>query len=99
RFWRRSTTAIRSACTRIGRNRGDSDHHRQENESSKSRPFLILHSKFEIRNFMSSKKQPTTPPSREYDHLAFVPEKFGGTMAEPKPERPPRRVQKSRRPY
>ena len=48
---------------------------------------------------MSPKKPPTTPPSREYDHLAFVPEKFGGTMAEPKPERPLRRVHQSRRPY
>ncbi len=46
-----------------------------------------------------SSKIPTVPISREYDHLSFVPEKFGGTMGEDEPERQPRRVRKPSRPY
>ncbi len=42
---------------------------------------------------------PTVPPSREYDHLSFVPEKFGGTMGEDEPEKRPKRMGKPKRPY
>ena len=48
---------------------------------------------------MADKKQPPVPPSREFDHLSFVPEKFGGTEKEEEPEREPRRVHKPQRPY
>src|SRR5438132_10283851 len=39
------------------------------------------------------------PLSCEYDHLSFVPEKFGGTEKEDQPERTMRRVRKPKRPY
>src|SRR5437867_1055342 len=43
--------------------------------------------------------RPPVPPSREFDHLSFVPEKFGGTMGEDVPEKQSRRVRKPQRPY
>src|SRR5207237_5952528 len=56
----------------------------------------ILNSSFELRtsNFMSK-----FPISCEYDHLAFVPEKFGGTEKEDRPERESPRVKQPKRPY
>src|SRR2546423_8387745 len=39
------------------------------------------------------------PISCEYDHLAFVPEKFGGTEKEDAPERETPKVKKPKRPY
>ncbi|HEY8132364.1 MAG TPA: PHP domain-containing protein, partial [Thermoanaerobaculia bacterium] len=44
-------------------------------------------------------KPPKGPPSRDFDHLSFVPEKFGGTMGKDEPEKRPRRVGKPPRPY
>src|SRR5205823_8786836 len=52
--------------------------------------FCILH-------FAFMKK--TVPISCEYDHLAFVPEKFGGTEKEDAPERETAKVKKPKRPY
>src|SRR6266850_1463356 len=43
--------------------------------------------------------KPTGPPSREFDHLSFVPKKFGGTMEADKPEKRVKRVRKPPRPY
>ena len=43
--------------------------------------------------------KPTVPLSCEYDHLSFVPEKFGGTEKEDAPKRPQTRVAKPKRPY
>src|SRR6266550_1865398 len=42
---------------------------------------------------------PKFPISCEYDHLAFVPEKFGGTEKEDAPERETPKVKKPKRPY
>jgi DNA polymerase III alpha subunit len=39
------------------------------------------------------------PISCEYDHLAFVPEEFGGTEKEAPPGRETKRVKRPRRPY
>src|SRR5260370_350596 len=41
--------AIRRANQRSQRNRGDLDDDRQENESSESKDFLVLHSNFKLR--------------------------------------------------
>ncbi|HEY6842799.1 MAG TPA: PHP domain-containing protein, partial [Thermoanaerobaculia bacterium] len=42
---------------------------------------------------------PKFPISCEYDHLAFVPEQFGGTEKEGAPERETHRVKTPKRPY
>src|ERR1051325_9920664 len=42
---------------------------------------------------------PKFPISCEYDHLAFVPEQFGGTEKEGAPERETPKVKRPRRPY
>ncbi|HJT17299.1 MAG TPA: error-prone DNA polymerase, partial [Thermoanaerobaculia bacterium] len=42
---------------------------------------------------------PKFPISCEYDHLAFVPEEFGGTEKESPPERAAPKVRKPKRPY
>src|SRR5919108_2092136 len=44
-------------------------------------------------------KNPTVPISCEYDHLAYVPEQFGGTETDDPPERKPKHVRKPARPY
>ncbi|MDQ6800401.1 MAG: PHP domain-containing protein, partial [Acidobacteriota bacterium] len=49
---------------------------------------------------MSPQKKPPTPPlSCEYDHLAFVPKKFGGTQSEDAHEKTPKKPKRSKRPY
>src|SRR5581483_3690842 len=42
---------------------------------------------------------PKFPLSCEYDHLAFVPEEFGGTKKEQRPEKESLRVKRPQRPY